>query len=344
MARPENRMLEKQKVFGTPRGLCPRWRWGSKSRTDFETKIRKGTWMAFSYSKLKNEVSDHILGQVLDARARQRENLKDIPWKIAVASGKGGVGKSALTASLALALSRLGASVAVLDADLNGPSQGAMLRPDTPASKNTEGRFTPGLRGNLAVMGMDVFIPGQESPLRWENAGGLAEDSYVWRGLTEARAVESLLTDTDWGQRDMLLIDLPPGTHRMEEFLRILPDLDALLLVGVPSPVAGQVVARSITLCNRLGFPLMGLVENMSAVVCEQCGHENSLFPGQEGLQALSARHNVSFLGRVPFDKGFCELLDTGRDPFENPGPAATALLALATEVNNVLLKRRIAP
>lgn len=296
---------------------------------------------SFKYSELKNQVGDHILGQVLDQKAMQDKALAGIKHRLAVVSGKGGVGKSAVTAGLAKALARLGASVAVLDADLNGPSQGAMLKPKIKATKAPSG-LTPAQAGSVALMSMDAFLDAPDQALTWANEGGLAEDSFVWRGLQEARALQSMLRDTLWGERDILLVDLPPGTDRIDEFLHILPEVDGLIVVGVPSPVASQVVARSLSLCKQLGVGVVGLLENMARVSCPHCQKESPLFHFGGGLQELADQYDVPFLGSVPFEAAFSNLLDNGGDPFENPGHAAHALMATAVALHEVLIQRRL--
>jgi len=134
-------------------------------------------------------------------------------------------------------------------------------------------------------------------------------------------------------------VDLPPGTGRIEEFTQILPELDGLIIVGVPSPVAGQVVARSMALTQRLNLGVLGLIENMARVSCPHCKEESPLFHSKGGLEDLANQYQIPFLGTVPFEHHFMELLDNGLDPFENPGPAALALSRIAQNLHDILLK-----
>jgi len=278
-----------------------------------------------------------VLGQVLAQREAVAARLAQIKHVVAVMSGKGGVGKSALTANLAAALAMQGRTVGVLDADLHGASAAAMLGArGQPVVVNPEGARPAVGVADIRVMSMDLFLTGDDSPVTWHHPGGLAADTFVWRGTMEANILREFLADTAWGRLDNLLIDMPPGADRFETLLRLVPNLSGALVVTIPSQVSHLVVRRAIAAARQSGARLLGLVENMAGLTDGEVTRE--LFPDGQG-PAFAAEVGMPYLGRVPFDPELARTTDAGR-PFvleHSDTPAGRAILSLAETLEKIL-------
>jgi len=253
-----------------------------------------------------------------------------------VMSGKGGVGKSTVTACLADGLTRLGVSTGVLDADLNGPCMARMMgvKDHKPSSQNGAMIAARNAYG-VPVMSMDMFLPEDETPLVWEAPS--QQGAYTWRSMVEMSALRELLSDTDWGDLDVLLIDLPPGAERFQNLADLLPDLTGAVVVSTASQTAMTVVSRSISMAlNIAEVEVVGLVENMSTMVCPECGYKDRVFIGVETVEELARRHGVPYLGAIPFNVGLADFLETGRSYIEMHAehPAAHAILEVAQRVH----------
>jgi ATP-binding protein involved in chromosome partitioning len=287
----------------------------------------------------------NILGQVLAQRARVAARLAPIKHVVAVMSGKGGVGKSALTANLAAALGLQGRAVGVLDADIHGASAAAMLgaRGQQVLVAETGARPAIGVAG-VRVMSMDLFLEGDDTPVTWRHAGGLAADTFVWRGTLEANALREFLADTAWGELDYLLIDMPPGADRFETLLRLVPNLGGALVVTIPSQVSHLVVRRAVAAARQMGGHLLGLVENMAGLAGAEGEISRELFSEAEGHstssgQAFAAEMKVPYLGRVPFDPRLARTTDAGR-PFVleyGETPVGQAILSVVKKLQEGL-------
>jgi ATP-binding protein involved in chromosome partitioning len=255
---------------------------------------------------------------------------------VAVASGKGGVGKSALTANLAVELARRGARVGAVDADLNGPSLARMLGAGDRPLRVTEDGVLPavGIAG-VTLVSTDLLLAAADAPLRWL---GPATDPSLWRGALERGALREFLADVAWGGLDYLLIDVPPGTDRIERLLELVPDPAVLLLVTTPSAAVTQVVARTTRLLAGTGVGRVGLVVNMAVYHCPHCGRAAPLFDaGGPPVPALP----LEAWAEIPFDPALAGATDRGlplvlADP---DAPGARALVALAER-----LQRECAP
>jgi ATP-binding protein involved in chromosome partitioning len=273
----------------------------------------------------------NVLGQVLAQRERVAARLARIQKVVAVMSGKGGVGKSALTANLAAALAMQGRAVGVLDADIHGASAAAMLGArGQPVAIGLDGARPAIGVADVRVMSMDLFLNDDDTPVDWRHPGGLAADTFVWRGTLEANALREFLADTDWGELDYLLIDMPPGADRFETLMRFVPDLSGALVVTIPSQVSHLVVRRAITAARNAGAHLLGLVENMAGIVEGEI--EREPFPDGRG-EAFAQEIDMPFLGRIPFDPRLARSTDAGR-PFvieHAESAAGKAILAIAT-------------
>jgi ATP-binding protein involved in chromosome partitioning len=279
----------------------------------------------------------NVLGQVIAQRQAVAARLAEIKHVVAVMSGKGGVGKSALTANLAATLAMQGRQVGVLDADIHGASAAAMLgaRGQQVAIDLDGARPAIGV-ADIRVMSMDLFLDDDNTPVAWRHPGGLAADTFVWRGALEANALREFLADTAWGMLDYLLIDMPPGADRFETLLRLVPNLSGALVVTIPSQVSHLVVRRAITAARQAGAHLLGLVENMAGWVEGEITRE--LFPDEQG-QAFAAQVDVPYLGQIPFDPRLARATDAGR-PFileHSETLTGQAILALAKQIETAL-------
>lgn len=287
----------------------------------------------------------NVLGQVMAQRERVAARLAQIRFVVAVMSGKGGVGKSALTANLAASLGEQGHAVGVLDADIHGASIAAML-----GARGQQIVFGPdGVRPAIGVAGvrvisMDLLLNGDDTPVAWRHPGGLAADTFVWRGTLEANALREFLADTAWGALDYLLIDMPPGADRFETLVRLVPHLSGALVVTIPSQVSHLVVRRAITAARQVGGHLLGLVENMAGLTGDEAGRELSSGGYRKASaagsgQAFAAEVSLPYLGQIPFHPDLARTTDAGR-PFvleHSHTPAGQAILALVTALKAVL-------
>jgi ATP-binding protein involved in chromosome partitioning len=292
------------------------------------------------YRDIAGDGGSDIVGQIAEHVSRLRARMATVRRTVAVVSGKGGVGKSALTANLAAALAADGYAVGVLDADLNGPSLGKMLGVRGQRLRVTEAGVAPAVSDTgVRVLSIDLLLPSDETPVVWE--APTQTDAHTWRGTMEANALREFLTDTDWGALDMLLLDLPPGADRLPTVAGLLPDLGGALVVTIPSAVSHLVVRKSIALAREARVALLGLVENMAGYVCLECGSLGALFDGPGG-ERTAAQAGLPFLGRIPFDPRVAAAADRGR-PFvldHGESLAGRALRDLAARLAESLVAR----
>ncbi len=265
-----------------------------------------------TYKDITGDGGSNIVAQVTAQAGRVRQRMATVRHIIAVMSGKGGVGKSSVTVNLASALALEGAAVGILDADINGPSVAKMAGVrGKPLRQGENGIVPPATAQGLKVMSMDLFLPDDQTPVLWQAPG--QKDAYTWRGMMEAAALREFLADTEWGALDFLLIDLPPGSDKLPNLVDVLPRLDGVLVVSIPSGVSQLVVARSITVAvELLNAPLIGLVENMSAYVCAHCGREEEMFPADRSGN-ITDELKAPLLGKIPFDPRIARAGDEGR-------------------------------
>jgi ATP-binding protein involved in chromosome partitioning len=225
---------------------------------------------------------------------------KQIKKIIAVASGKGGVGKSTVAVNLALALAKAGQRVGLLDADIYGPSQPAMLGALGERPELKEGILQPIVRHGLLSMSIGYLID--------------ATAPVVWRGPMLGKALQQLLQDTAWGALDVLVVDLPPGTGDVQITLCQKIPVSGAIIVTTPQDMALLDVRRACEMFGKLNVPILGVVENMSVYHCPQCGHEAHLF-GQGGAATLAKEYGLTVLGAIPLHSQIREMTDSGRPP-----------------------------
>lgn len=266
--------------------------------------------MAKTYKDLVGDGGSNIIGQVTEQIGRLQARMRTIRGTVAVVSGKGGVGKSALSVNLATAIALEGGRVGILDADLNGPSIAKMAGVrGQPLTITPEGVHPVQGPAGLRIMSMDLLLPHDNMPVTWR--APTQSESYVWRSSMEATALREFLSDTLWGDLDLLLLDLPPGTDRIATLAGILPGLTGMILVTIPAEISHLVVRRSLALARDLHLPVMGLIENMVGYHCQTCQSVGELFKPGEGA-ALASDFGIPFLGSLPFDPRLARSGDTG--------------------------------
>src|SRR5438093_2640262 len=244
-------------------------------------------------------------------------NVKNV---IAVASGKGGVGKSTVSVNLAVALAQAGAAVGLLDADITGPNIPMMLGVDGQPKASANNKITPLERHGVKVISIQFFVP-EGQPI-------------VWRGPLVGGAIQQFLRDVEWGDLDYLVVDLPPGTSDAQLTLAQSVPLRGAVLVTTPQEVALSDVGKALAMFKRLSVPNLGLVENMTAFACPHCGELTEIF-GRGGGERFCQTHGLDFLGGVPLDVTVRQGGDVGVPAVaqREPGPAARALTSVAGAV-----------
>ena len=225
--------------------------------------------------------------------------MAEVKNVIAVASGKGGVGKSTVSVNLALSLLAKGAKVGLLDADIYGPSIPMMLgvldqKPTTPDNKT----FTPIESHGLELMSIGFIVS--------------EDQATIWRGPMLSQALSQLLLQTNWSSLDYLVIDFPPGTGDAQLTLCQKADLTGAVLVTTPQQVALLDVKKSLQAFKKLSVPIIGLIENMSYFICPECGHEENIF-GEGATNKFIEENKIPLLGKIPIEPAFSSSGDSGR-------------------------------
>jgi len=252
--------------------------------------------------------------------AQPQQLLPGVKNIIAVASGKGGVGKTTVSANLAVALAMEGASVGLLDADITGPNVPLMLGVEGAPAASPEGKITPLERYGVKVISIQFFVP-EGQPI-------------VWRGPLVGGAIQQFLRDVDWGELDYLVIDLPPGTSDAQLTLAQAVPISGALLVTTPQDVAVLDVSKALAMFRRMSVPVMGIVENMASFVCPHCGEATEIF-GRGGGQRFAERNEIEYFGGIPLDVKVRQGGDAGVPAVaqREPGPAAEVMRKLARTV-----------
>ena len=256
--------------------------------------------------------------------------MKHVKHTVAVISGKGGVGKSTVTVNLAAAFALNGKHVGILDADIHGPSVPRLLGLTGQQVKvGPPGAFPVIDTLGMKVVSIDFFLPEEQTPT-------------IWRGPLKMTAIRQFLSDVVWGELDVLFIDLPPGTgDEPLSIAQLLPNIDGVVIVTMPSELSRAVVQKAITFARRVGMPIIGIVENMSGYVCPGCGEKIDIFQSGGGKK-MAEETGVPFLGSIPIDPKVGVDSDKGT-PFvikHTNSPAAKAFVEIVKKVEAYLQEK----
>jgi ATP-binding protein involved in chromosome partitioning len=289
-----------------------------------------------TYHDVPGDGGSHVIDQVVDLRQRIAERLSGVRHRLAIASGKGGVGKSTLTLQLASALRTLGWEVGILDADLNGPSQarlaGLMGQGPLPGPN---GAVLPRTASGIRVLSLGGVLAEPET-LDFDNVA--PDESHTWRATRERALLLDLVAGVEWGKLDVLLLDLPPGAERTVQYAEFLGKDTSFLLVTLPSQLSRGVVARSVRALAGTENRVLGYVENMAGYWCAPCDTVRPLFGEDGSARPGSALGALPCLGRVPFDPALAALCDNGIDSAPlGDSPAALAVREVAGRVRALL-------
>ena len=267
---------------------------------EFETALRTAALAVSGVSSVTVTTSTRVESHAVQRGVQLLPSVKNI---IAVASGKGGVGKSTTAVNLALALSAEGANVGLLDADIYGPSVPMMMgisgRPESPDGKNMEPLENHGIQ----VMSIGFLVE--------------PDQAMIWRGPMATQALDQLLKQTNWRDLDYLIVDMPPGTGDIQLTLSQRVPLTGAVIVTTPQDIALLDARKGIKMFEKVGVPILGIVENMAVHVCSQCGHAEHIF-GQDGGKKMALEFGMDYLGGLPLDMQIRLQADGGTPTFSN--------------------------
>ena len=253
------------------------------------------------------------------------ESVKNIGNVIVVMSGKGGVGKSTVSANLAVELSTRGYQVGLVDADMHGPDIPQMLGlvDDKPVMDENKKIIPVSYSNNLKVISIEYFLPSRDTPV-------------IWRGALKHKMIQQFIKDMAWGKLDFLIFDLPPGTgDEPLSIVQIIPKITGFVIVGTPQEVAMIDVKKAINFAKQLNTPVIGLIENMSGFICPHCGKTTYIFKEGTG-EKVSKEFGINFLGSIPLEASVVEDGDDGT-PMILSHPESDSSKSFKTVVDNVL-------
>lgn len=230
---------------------------------------------------------------------KKKEGAKNVKKVIAVVSGKGGVGKSLVSAMTASALSKDGAKVAVLDADITGPSMGRVFGITAKAYGNGEMIVPAMTKGGIKLISVNMMLQHDDDPV-------------IWRGPLIASMVQQFWTDVDWGDVDYMVVDMPPGTGDVPLTVFQSLNVDGIIIVTSPQELVSMIVAKAMKMAKMMDIPVLGVVENMSYFECDDCGKKHYIF-GESRAEEVCAQYGVKLLARLPINPAFAKLCDNGR-------------------------------
>lgn len=261
-----------------------------------------------------------------DPEQKIAEKLGDVGHKIAVMSGKGGVGKSTVAANVASGLSARGYEVGLLDCDMHGPSIPKIVGVEGEKPTSDGSALNPIITDfGLKVVSIAPLLPESDSPV-------------IWRGPLKMKTLQQFLGDVNWGKLDYLIFDLPPGTgDEPLSIAQLIPDPDGSIIVTTPQEVALQTIRRAVNFAKKVDLPVLGLVENMSGFVCPNCGEEVDIFH-QGGGADLAKELDIPFLGRIPLDPKIVDSGERGQPiVLEKGSKGADAFSDILTELEKSL-------
>ena len=237
------------------------------------------------------------MGNPINAQGSRSPLIPHVKYTVAVASGKGGVGKSTVAANLAIALAGTGAAVGLMDTDVYGPSVPMLMGGNT-APQVVEGKIDPPVEYGVKIISMAYFLPKNEA--------------VIWRGPMLHKTIQQFLGEVRWGTLDYLIMDMPPGTGDIQLSLSQTIPLSGAVIVSTPQDLALTVASKAIAMFEKLNVPILGLVENMSYYLCSSCGHRDEIF-GHGGARAAAEKLGFPFLGEIPLDIHVREQSDSGK-------------------------------
>ena len=268
-------------------------------------------------SNVSVNITTKVIAHAVQRGVQLMPNVKNI---IAVASGKGGVGKSTTAVNLALALAAEGASVGLLDADIYGPSMPIMM----------------GISGRPESLDGQNMEPMENYGVQVSSIGFLVDpdEAMIWRGPMATQALDQLLRQTSWKELDYLIVDMPPGTGDIQLTLSQRVPLTGAVIVTTPQDIALADARKGVAMFEKVGVPILGLVENMAVHVCSNCGHVEHIF-GAEGGKRYAAQKGIDYLGALPLSLAIREQADSGRPSViaDPDGEAARSYKAIARQV-----------
>jgi ATP-binding protein involved in chromosome partitioning len=248
---------------------------------------------------LDNSVNWQVINDVQALQASSsKTSLNKIKNIIVVASGKGGVGKSTVSINLALALSKNGAKIGLLDADIYGPSVPTLLGVKNAKPSSSDGKLMQPIEAHGIVCNSIGFLVAEE-------------DAMIWRGPMASKALQQVLNETDWPELDYLIVDMPPGTGDIQLTMSQNVPVSSAVIVTTPQDVALIDAKKGVTMFNKVETPISGIVENMSLYTCSKCGHSEAIF-GTGGGEKLAEQFDLPFLGRLPLHINYCQDSDQG--------------------------------
>jgi len=257
------------------------------------------------------------------------QNMEKISAKILVLSNKGGVGKSFIAVNLAVGLSKKGAKVGLLDADIHGPSTAKMLGFENQKISVSENGFQPyPVNSNLSAISMASFLEDPDMPV-------------IWRGPMKMSALRQFLAEVNWGELDYLVIDSPPGTgDEPLSVIQLIGDLTGAIIVTTPQDIALLDSRKCVNFLRKLSVPVLGIVENMSGFICPHCGNKIDLFKSGGGEKSAK-EFEIPFLGKVPFDPKIVESTDNGKAFIESSpdSESAKVLEKISTTIDEQMRK-----
>ena len=264
----------------------------------------------------------NVTAKVMEGRdLAADEAMSTVKNIIAVASGKGGVGKSTVSLNLALALSKTGAKVGLLDADIYGPSIPLMLGMTNTPMQVEDNKLQPPESNGIKVVSFGFFAEQEHQ-------------AAIYRGPVISGIVKQFLIDTNWSDLDYLIVDLPPGTGDIPLTLAQTIPITGILVVTTPQQVASSVAVKAIGMFDKLNVPMLGVVENMSYFECSKCNEKHHIF-GNGGAERISEKHNIPFLGAIPLNSGIMEGSDLGK-PIMLTQPDSPSAEAFTISAKNI--------
>lgn len=281
-----------------------------KEKSCSDSECTKESCEGCEHSKQSMQSNQNLLEDL-----NQYSSIKNV---IGVVSGKGGVGKSFVTAMLAVLLSRKGYKVGILDADITGPSIPKMFGITRKAMGNELGIIPEVTANNIKIMSVNLLLDKEDSPV-------------IWRGPILANTVKQFWTEVVWEDLDYLFIDMPPGTGDVPLTVFQSIPLDGIVIVTSPQDLVSMIVKKAYNMAKMMNIPILGLVENMSFVKCPDCGKEINIF-GESKLNDISKEIGIDILGRIPIDPAIAKLVDEGN--FERF--SSDCLVDAAEKINNI--------